>query len=82
MGRLTGQPILQPQQWEQVKRGGRRAVEDWIDRQMRGKDAVVVLVGTETADRPFVQYEIEKGWERLRMLGVRIHALTPIPQMA
>lgn len=76
MGALEGQPILNSQQWEQVKRRGSAAVERWIDEQMRYKKAVVVLVGAQTAGRPWVQYEIEKAWaEKRPLVGVRINGL-------
>jgi hypothetical protein len=45
MGAIEGQKILDSQDWESVKRRGRAAIEKWIDEQMRGKSAVVVLVG-------------------------------------
>jgi hypothetical protein len=76
MGAVEGQPILNSQQWEEVKRSGDRAIEDWIDREMKYKSAVVVLVGAETADRPWVRYEIAKAWNEKRpLVGVRIHGL-------
>jgi hypothetical protein len=37
---------------------------------------VVVLVGATTANRPWVKYEIKKGWDEGKgVLGVRIHNL-------
>ncbi|MCL4428194.1 MAG: TIR domain-containing protein, partial [Deltaproteobacteria bacterium] len=35
---------------------------------------VVVLIGSETADRKLVQYEIKKAWEEGKgLLGIYIH---------
>ncbi len=45
MGALEGQPILNPQKWEEVKRRGDQAIKTWIAEQMKYKSAVVVLVG-------------------------------------
>lgn len=74
---LEGQPLLNSQDWESMRNRGRQAIEKWIGDQMRYKRAVVVLIGLETADRPWVQYEIQKAWsDRKPMLGVRIHALS------
>ncbi|WKK14999.1 TIR domain-containing protein [Rhodococcus ruber] len=74
---LEGQPLLNAQEWEQVKGRGRAAIEKWIDEKMTYKRAVIVLVGQETAARPWVQYEIAKAWrERKPLLGVRIHGLS------
>ena len=42
---LEGQPILNSQDWEAVKRQGDQAIMNWIDQQMAYKRAVVVLVG-------------------------------------
>lgn len=77
MGVLAGQPILASQDWEQVKRQGRAAVIRWIDSQMKGKQAVVVLVRAQTAARPWVSYEISKAWQEHRpLVGINIHGLS------
>mgnify|MGYP000883805056 CR=1 FL=1 len=74
---LEGQPLLNPQGWEQVRRQGERAIQDWIHEEMAYKKAVIVLVGRETASRPWVEYEIKKAWaDRKPLLGVRIHGLS------
>jgi hypothetical protein len=76
MGALEGQPILNAQRWEEIKRRGRAAIEKWIAEQMAYKAAVVVLVGAETAKRPWVQYEIAYAWNRRRpLVGIRINGL-------
>lgn len=76
IGALAGQQELSPQAWEAVRRQGNAAIEGWIDRQMSGTSAVVVLVGTETAQRRWVDYEIRKAWNEKRpLVGIRIHAL-------
>ena len=62
--------------WEQVRRGGDRAIQRWIDQQMHGKSCVIVLIGQHTASRQWVQYEIIKAWnDRKGVLGVYIHNL-------
>lgn len=44
---------------------------------MAYKKAVIVLVGHETANRPWVEYEINKAWaDRKPLLGVQIHGLS------
>jgi hypothetical protein len=76
MGELEGQPILSSNQWEEVKRGGDSAIRRWITNQMKGKSCVVVLIGSRTAGRPWVDYEIQKGWrEGKGVVGVHIHNL-------
>jgi hypothetical protein len=76
MGAVEGQTILNPQKWEEVKRQGNQAIEQWIAQQMAYKSAVVVLVGAQTANRPWVQHEIAYAWDnRKPLVGVRIHGL-------
>lgn len=62
--------------WEEVKRKGEEAIKRWIDKQLEGTSVTVVLIGTETFDRKYVLYEIEKSYERGNgLLGVYIHNL-------
>lgn len=76
---LEGQPVLNAQEWEKVKARGQKAVVDWIHQEMLYKKAVVVLIGKETATRPWVKYEIEKAWaDKKPLLGVRIHGLSSL----
>lgn len=76
MGTLEGQTILNSQDWEKVKEQGDDAIKKWIDEQMAYKKAVVVLIGAETAERPWVHYEIAKAWDAKKpIVGVRIHGL-------
>lgn len=73
---LEGQAIYTPNAWEEVKRKGSGAVEAWIDSNLKGKTCVVVLVGSETAERPWVRREIVKGWDGGKgVVGIRIHRL-------
>lgn len=76
MGKLDGQPLLSAQKWEEVKRRGEQAIKNWIAEQMKYKSAVVVLVGAQTAQRPWVKYEIAYAWDNYRpLVGVRINGL-------
>jgi len=76
---LAGQPLLNPQEWEQVRRRGNQAIKDWIHDEMAYKKAAIVLIGRYTATRPWVIYEIEKAWADKRpMLGIRIHGLSSL----
>jgi hypothetical protein len=76
MGVVEGQAMLSGQKWEEVKKKGDAAVEKWIDEQMKGKNCLVVLVGTKTSTRPWVDYEIKKAWkDKLGVVGIRIHGL-------
>lgn len=81
IGALQEQDFLSPQRWEEVKRQGDPAIKSWIDREMKNKAAVVVLVGAQTASRPWVRYEIAKAWDAgVPLVGVRIHGLQNFAQ--
>jgi hypothetical protein len=76
MGRVEGQPLLSSQQWEDVAKGGDAAIQKWIDEQMKGKSCNVVLIGSQTAGRKWVQYEFRKAWaDKKGVLGLHIHRL-------
>lgn len=63
IGSIEGNKPVSANDWEEVKRQGRAAVQRWIDNAMYYRSCVVVLVGSETANRPWVQYEIEHAWK-------------------
>ena len=76
MGVLEGNEFASPNDWEEVKRGGREAIKRWIDRQMKGRSCAVVLIGAETAGRKWINYEIKKAWtDKKGLLGIYIHNL-------
>ncbi|WP_428507375.1 TIR domain-containing protein [Roseateles sp.] len=76
MGMIDGDEPVSPNDWETVKRRGSAAVERWIDDNMKYKRCVVVLIGTETHTRPWIQHEIRKAWTDNRgLLGIHIHNL-------
>lgn len=59
---------------EEVQRQGEKAVKRWIDRQMEGTSVTVVLVGTETLDRKYVIYEIQRSiMQNKGIVFVQIH---------
>lgn len=60
--------------WEEVKREGDLALKRLINKGLQGTSVTVVLIGAETAQRGWVNYEIEKSLERGNgMLGIYIH---------
>jgi hypothetical protein len=76
MGRVEGQPLLTSNGWEDVAKQGDAAIRRWIDEQMAGKSCNVVLIGSQTAGRKWVEYEFKKAWGDGRgVLGIHIHKL-------
>lgn len=60
--------------WEEVEKKGEQAIKNWIDDQMKYTSATVVLVGSDTAGRKWVDYEIKQSWTRGNgLVAVRIH---------
>lgn len=77
IGKIEGNPLASDNDWESVTSGGTGSIKKWIDKQMKGRSCVVVLVGFSTAERKWVQYEIEKGWNDAKgIVGIHIHNIT------
>ena len=73
---LTPNLEAKPSEWATIKRTGEFAFKRWLEQQLRGRSCSVVLIGTDTAQRPAIQYEIKRSWElRLGLVGVHVHAL-------
>jgi len=73
---LDGNTPVSDNDWEQVKRGGDAAIQRWIDNQLNYKSCTIVLIGTETAGRPWVDYEIRRSWQLGKgVLGIYVHNL-------
>ncbi len=47
--------------WEEVKKKGEEAIKRWIDNQLNGTSVTVVLIGAETNNRKYVDYEIQQS---------------------
>lgn len=76
IGVIEGNAALSSNDWETVKRGGEKAIKAWIDATMNYKRCVIVMIGAETANRYWVNYEIEKAWRDKRgLFGIYIHNL-------
>ncbi len=62
--------------FEEVKKGGDAAIKRWIDNQLTGTSVTVVLIGSDTSNRPYVQYELQQSYSRGNgLLGIYIHQL-------
>ncbi len=76
IGALQGSKPVSANAWEEVKQRGDTAIRRWIDARIDRSSCVVVLVGSETADREWVRYEIVRAWsEGKGLLGIYIHNL-------
>ena len=76
IGAIEGNEPVSDNQWENVTRGGDAAIQTWIDGQMYGKSCVIVLIGSQTSGRKWINYEIGKAWDDGKgLLGIYIHNL-------
>jgi len=74
MGVIDGNKPASDNDWETVTKGGEAAIQKWIDEQLDGKSVAIVLIGSNTAGRKWITYEIKKAWgENKGLLGVHIH---------
>lgn len=78
IGTIEGSPPASDNDWESIASGANQdeKIKRWIAQQMNGRTCTVVLVGSGTADRKWINYEIVKSWdEGLGVVGIRIHGL-------
>lgn len=73
---LEAHGIIDKAEFEEIERKGTSAVESWIDKQLQNTSVTVVLIGSETLQRPFVKYEIEQSKRRGNVIiGVFVNKL-------
>lgn len=76
MGVVESQKLFSDNSWETVRRKSDLAIKSWIDNEMKWRSCVVVLIGAETANRKWVQYEIEHAWKEGKgIVGIYIDSL-------
>ncbi len=75
-GNQTLSGIIDHAEFEKLQRQGDAAIKRWIDSQLRGTSATVVLIGADTLNRPYVQYEICESLKKGNaIIGVYIHRI-------
>jgi hypothetical protein len=63
-------------EYTEAKKQGAEGIRRMIDRHLKNTSVTIVLIGQETASRPWVKYEIRKSIEQDNgLLGIRIHRL-------
>lgn len=76
IGAIEGNKPASDNDWESITKGGDKKIKEWIDEQMKGTTCTVILAGSQTADRKWINYEIKKSWEDGKgILVVFIHNL-------
>lgn len=76
IGFVEGNKPAPGNEWEKITSAGDDAIKKWINGQMKYRSCAVVLVGSKTADRKWINYEIVKSWnENMGLVGIYIHGL-------
>jgi len=76
MGMVDGNNPVSSNEWEEIKRKGDDNIKNWIDENLKYRSCTVVLVGSKTASRKWVRYEIQRSWELGKgVVGICIHNL-------
>lgn len=76
IGSIEGNRPATDNDWEAITKGGDDAIKKWIAGQISGKSCTVVLVGSNTANRKWINYEIIKSWDDgMGVVGIYIHGL-------
>ncbi|MFO0780505.1 MAG: TIR domain-containing protein [Candidatus Gracilibacteria bacterium] len=71
-----------PVEWEKIERQGEEAIKRWINSQLQYTSVTVVLIGAQTSERSWVDYEIRESWKRGNgLVGIRIHNIKNQSQM-
>lgn len=76
MGVIQGHlPVTDQRRRENMARKD-HYIQKWLDEQMRDKSVAIVLIGHRTANRKWINYEIEKAWkDKKGLLGIYVHRL-------
>lgn len=76
IGAIEGNRPATDNDWEAITKQGDAAIERWIAGQLEGKSCTIVLVGSATANRKWINYEIVQSWNKgLGVVGVCVHGL-------
>jgi hypothetical protein len=76
IGSIEGSRPATDNDWEKVTQGGDEAIKKWIASEMNGKSCTIVLVGSGTANRKWINHEIVKSWDDdMGVVGIYVHGL-------
>ncbi|WP_224208717.1 TIR domain-containing protein [Streptococcus agalactiae] len=76
MGKVDSSSTFSDNDWEEVKEKTESKIKEWIDEQLNKRSCLVVLIGEETANRKWINYEIKKAYELNKgIVGIYIHKL-------
>jgi hypothetical protein len=66
-------------EFEEVQRKGWQSITNWIDRQIDGTSVTAVLIGNDTSNSHWVNYEIEQSIRHGNgLVGIYIHQINAL----
>ena len=76
IGAIEGNRPASDNDWESITSKGDAAIKKWIAEQMSGRSCSILLIGTNTSGRKWINYEIEKTWNDGKgLVGIYAHNL-------
>ena len=76
MGKVDSSSTFSDNDWEEVKEKTDAKIKEWIDGQLSRRSCLVVLIGSGTSGRKWINYEIEKAYSLGKgIVGVYVHNL-------
>jgi len=74
IGVIEGNRPASDNDWESIVGGGDDKIKKWISEQMQGRSTTIVLIGTNTSGRKWINHEIVQSWDKgMGVLGIHIH---------
>lgn len=64
IGSVEGNKPASDNDWETVTGGGDAKIKKWIEDQMKGRTCTVILAGSNTAGRKWINHEIKESWDK------------------
>lgn len=76
IGTVEGNKPAPDNDWETIVGGGDAAIKKWIAGQMKGRSCTVVLIGSDTANRKWINHEIVQSWDgKMGVVGIHVNGL-------
>ena len=79
IGAIEGNKPASDNDWETITKGGDKRIKEWITAQMKGRTCTIILAGSTTAGRKWINYEIVESWNNgMGVLVIFIHNITDV----
>lgn len=76
MGKVSDNSTFSDNDWEEVKEKTDDKIKEWINSQLQKRSCIIVLIGSTTANRKWINYEIEQAYKMEKgIVGIYIHNL-------